>query len=101
MAQHRVRGKEVKQFYGATMGDLVWFLSLLSVSTPIRDRTGLTGRYDFTLQQAEVGEPSNYGDTLNSALNRYPIDQLGLVLKPGAENRSKLVIDHNEKPTAN
>jgi uncharacterized protein (TIGR03435 family) len=78
------------------MGDLVWFLGHVSRVTPIRDRTNLTGRYDFTLQ--EIDEPSQRE---SDAVDNYPIDHLGLKLKPGTESRPILVIDHIEKPTAN
>jgi uncharacterized protein (TIGR03435 family) len=88
--------KEVLHCYGATMGDLVWFLGHVSRVTPIRDRTNLTGRYDFTLQ--EIDEPSQRE---SDAVDNYPIDHLGLKLKPGTESRPILVIDHIEKPTAN
>lgn len=83
------------EFRGATMGDLVWFLVRLTRGTPLRDRTGLTGRYDFKLQ--EIDEPSHG----SNAVDNYPIDHLGLKLRPGTESRPILVIDHIEKPTAN
>jgi uncharacterized protein (TIGR03435 family) len=77
------------------MGDLVAFLNNLSHNMPVRDRTNLTGRYDFILEQTEQplqGEEAVY---------RFPIDPLGLTLKRGMESRPKLVIDHIEKPSAN
>lgn len=45
----------------------------LSPTRPIRDKTGLAGRYDFALQ--EIDEPSN--DDLER-VNNYRIDHLGL-----------------------
>jgi uncharacterized protein (TIGR03435 family) len=88
--------QELLHFYGANTGDLIWFLARLSPTIPIRDRTGLTGRYDFTLQQ--IDEPSqSYEDRVNN----YPIGHLGLRLKPSKEDTPILVIDHIEKPTAN
>ena len=85
-AADRFKGSktEVLRFHRATTGDLIWFLSRLSPSIPIRDRTGLTGRYDFS-----------------DRVNNYPIGHLGLQLKPGKESRPILVIDHIEKPSPN
>ena len=75
------------------MEDLAWFLARLGI--PVRDRTGLNGRYDFVLQeidQPERGEGGAYS---------YPVDHLGLKLKRGKESRPIWIIDHMEKPTAN
>ena len=87
------RGADGWNFHGATMLDLVQFLNTVSPAVPVRDRTGLTGRYDFTLRlvQGTAEEP-------------YPppyVDNLGLQLKPGKENRPILVIDHMDRPTQN
>jgi uncharacterized protein (TIGR03435 family) len=93
---HLTGNREVSHFHGATIADLVWFLSCLSPFVPVRDKTGLTGRYDFDLQ--EIDEPSHLDA---DRVFNYPVDRLGLKLKPGKENRSILVIDHIEKPTPN
>ena len=84
--------------YGATMGDLARFLGIFSAGRPVRDKTGLTGSYDFTLQPID-DEPARGGDP--DIVHHYPVEPLGLTLKPGKEMRSKLVIDHIEKPSAN
>ena len=78
------------------MEDLARFLGMGSPGRPVRDKTGLTGRYDFTLEL--IDEP---GHRNQDALYNYPVDHLGLALKPGKETRAKLVIDHIEKPSAN
>jgi uncharacterized protein (TIGR03435 family) len=90
------RGRSNWNCYGATMEDLARFLSMSSPGRPVRDKTGLTGRYDFTLEL--IDEPV-YGSP--DTLYNYPVDRLGLTLKPGKETRAKLVIDHIEKPSAN
>jgi len=82
------------RFYGATMGDLARFLSI--AGRPVRDKTGLTGRYDFPLEQIADPVPASPGMVFN-----WPVGPLGLTLKAGKETRSKLVIDHIEKPRAN
>ncbi|HEX3878507.1 MAG TPA: TIGR03435 family protein [Bryobacteraceae bacterium] len=87
-------GKQVKSYYGATAQDLADFLSIMSGRIPVRDRTGLTGRYDFTIQQTPPLPDENH-------VYSYPVDHLGLQVKAGSESRPMLVIDHIEKPTPN
>jgi uncharacterized protein (TIGR03435 family) len=91
----RPGGRTVWHYYSASMGDLVQFLKIISNRRSIYDKTGLTGRYDFTFQQ--ISEPAR-GD---EAIDNFPIDRLGLKLRPGRESRPILVIDHIEKPSAN
>jgi len=93
-----VTGPGVKygwDFYGATMADLANVLTgfMYQFDGPVRDRKGLTGRYDFHLARADTpGE--NMGSTVS-------VSDLGLELKRGTENRPILVIDHVERPTSN
>lgn len=65
--------------------------------SPVRDRTGLTGRYDFTLRVDPQSNTTANPDVLYS----FHLEQLGLKLKPGTEDRPILIIDHVEKPTPN
>jgi uncharacterized protein (TIGR03435 family) len=83
--------KDDWQFHGATMQDLAHNLGLVSAGVPVRDRTGLSGRFDFSVRH-QLGEEGVYS---------YPVDHLGLRLKRGTENRPILVIDHVERPTPN
>jgi uncharacterized protein (TIGR03435 family) len=83
---------------GQRWGYLARFLGVFSAGRPVRDKTGLTGSYDFTLQPVD-NEPARGDDP--EVMHHYPIEPLGLTLKPGKETRSKLVIDHMEKPSAN
>ncbi len=79
--------------HNATMRDLVTSLSSMSNGVgPVRDRTGLTGRYDFPLPRVEISADEEL-------VYSYSIDHLGLKLKSGMENRPVLVIDHVEKPS--
>jgi len=84
------------RYYGATIGDLVDFLSLVAQGRQVHDMTGLTGRYDFTLELS--AEPSNDRD---AEVYNWPVDQLGLELKQGKEPGFMLVVDHIERPTPN
>ncbi len=87
-------GHQVKTFYGATMQDLTDFLCIMSGRIPVRDQTGLTGRYDFSIRQVPISPDDNQ-------VLSYHVDHLGLKVKPGTESRPMLVIDHIEKPTPN
>jgi uncharacterized protein (TIGR03435 family) len=70
------------------------------VGRPVVDKTGLTGKYDFTLDfmptakagAEEMGRPSIF-----TAIE----EQLGLKLEPTKEPMDVLVIDSIEQPTAN
>ena len=67
------------------------------------DKTGLTGKYDFTLKWTpDMGQgadpPStDAGPTLFTALQ----DELGLKLQPTKAPVDVIVIDHVEMPTPN
>jgi len=58
--------------------------------------TGLTGRYDFALQTMD-----NPSRDIDEGATRFPLDELGLALKPGKYPGITLVIDHVEKPSPN
>jgi uncharacterized protein (TIGR03435 family) len=80
-------------FHRATMQDLAYRLTGIFFDGPVRDRTGLTGRYDFSVPRVDTpGENRGYG---------YSVADLGLQLKRGTESRPILVIDHVERPTQN
>jgi uncharacterized protein (TIGR03435 family) len=65
------------------------------------DKTGITGRYDFTLQW------SRPDDLVNGAPSEQPLiftavqEQLGLKLIPSLVASRVLVIDHVERPSEN
>jgi uncharacterized protein (TIGR03435 family) len=87
-----------RRFYGVTMYEFAVIVSGFSGSTPVQDKTGLTGRYDFVWQEQDnPGQESDPG----SLLNKWPVDSLGLALKPGKGPSHTFVIDHIEKPSPN
>jgi bla regulator protein blaR1 len=83
-------------------------LSILSLGLgrPVIDKTGLTGRFDFTLEWAreprapaasDAPPPAPSGPTPIEALR----DQLGLKLEPSKASLPVLVIDRVERPSEN
>jgi len=92
-------------FYDTPMSTLAFLLSDLT-TRPVHDDTGLTGRYDFTLQHpaklsASTPQPDSAsvpdpGPTVFSA-----IAELGLKLIPTRSSVETLVVDHVEKPSDN
>ena len=75
-----------------SMATLAEILTAFGSAGQIVDRTGLTGKYDFTLTWDQENGP-----VLSSALR----DQLGLVSKPEKVSVSTFIVDSAEKPTAN
>jgi uncharacterized protein (TIGR03435 family) len=87
----------------ATMAEFVKHLAG-PLRTPVVDQTGLTGRYDFTVNlssyfaDTKPGEQPDITGIVMSALR----DQLGLNLESRKQPVEILVIDHVEKtPTGN
>jgi uncharacterized protein (TIGR03435 family) len=65
------------------------------------DKTGLTGRYSFTLSYSpEQADPSAADDPAPSIFTALQ-EQLGLKLQPGTEPADVVVVDHVERPTQN
>jgi uncharacterized protein (TIGR03435 family) len=70
---------------------------------PVFDKTGLTGKYDFTLEwrqqnlSARPDSDAADGPSLFTALQQ----QLGLKLEPSSAPFDTVVIDHAEKPSEN
>jgi uncharacterized protein (TIGR03435 family) len=89
------RGADGWNFHGATMQDLADLMLQAFYDGPVRDRTGLTGRYDFQVRIVPTDEPRGY------AYAAFTLSDIGLELKRGTENRPVLVIDHLERPTPN
>jgi uncharacterized protein (TIGR03435 family) len=87
------------------IGEFADFLSG-PLEMPVVDRTGLTGRYDFTIDFTPyLPDPAKNMDgtrpdttaILKAALN----DELGLKMTGGKAQIDVLVIDHVEKPSQN
>jgi len=90
-------------FKGCTMGDFAGFLSTVpAVQRPVTDATGVSGRYDFTV---EVG--SKVQDLVGVKVAMLTWDsifsdvqeQLGLRFDRSTGPIETLVIDHAEVPT--
>ena len=98
------RGRIVAQ--GGTMEDLASILSG-TAGRPVIDRTGLKGKYDFTLQYLpdtprEPGNPNEAGPDPNGlSLFGALEQQLRLKLESAKGGVEMVVIDHVEKPTGN
>lgn len=66
------------------------------LGTPVVNRTGLSGRYDFNLRWSDGNGGSNASEpSLVDAVQ----EQLGLKLEPQKAPMQVLMIDHVEKPT--
>ena len=69
---------------------------------PMIDRTGLNGRYDFTVEyEADTDAPGPFGRLVGAALFKALEAQAGLKLEATKGPVEILVIDHAEKPSAN
>ena len=95
------------QFKAVPIANLVELIRILKDS-PVFDKTGITGKYDFKLEFArdsetelapgEVLPPTNDSEpTIVDALH----DQLGLKLVPIRIPFDEIVIDHIERPSPN
>jgi uncharacterized protein (TIGR03435 family) len=97
------------QAEGAVMSDFAMFLTAINQGEQIVDKTGLTGKYDFTLRfTPDIDSGSNAVESgvlpttadapsLPTALR----EQLGIQLKPGKAMLECFVADYIEKPSEN
>jgi uncharacterized protein (TIGR03435 family) len=92
-----------------TMPQLAGLLSgHAGVDHRVMDKTGLTGKYNYTLTFAASGEVGPAGgptdavapDPAPTVFNALE-DQLGLKLQRGTETVDVVVVDHVERPAAN
>jgi uncharacterized protein (TIGR03435 family) len=88
-------GKVTAQAYG--MEALANFLGQQStgVGRMVNDKTGLTGKYSFTLNWTPDASGDDSGPSIFTALE----EQLGLKLQPGTGTINTVVVDHVERPT--
>ena len=99
---------------GITMADLARMLEPFTEQRTVRDRTGLTGRYDVQLTWTpdrlgplppnapdEVVRAREAIDPNGPALSTALREQLGLRLEPKKDKVDVLVIDRVERPTEN
>jgi len=83
---------------GSSMEQLIYQLTS-RVRTPIRDRTGLTGTfdYDFTFALNDLQVDLDSAPMVTTAIQ----DQLGLKLEKSKIPITVLIVDHAEKPIVN
>ena len=99
-------GEVVAHYFGITMGQLTATV-LGSTGHPIRDNTGLSGKYDITIRkpaaatQPEAGPPGAGAATDSEATPFSLAEQLGLKLQLTRGTIETLVIDHVERPSEN
>jgi len=82
-----------------TMQEWGDFLSSV-VETPVIDKTGLAGRYDFSLDFSAYVQNGERADPA-TVLNEVMPAQIGLKLEPGKTTVEAMVVDRVEKPSEN
>ena len=88
--------------HGATLNDITEMLTT-QFGHPVADKTGLTGKYDFTVRYDGARLSDRKADDLNPVptLDVAIQDGLGLKLVPSKGPIQFLVVDHLEKPSEN
>ena len=87
------------RFAGVSMEEFAEFLTRMSQDHPVQDKTGLAGRYDFTLPWYDYRHYPN--SEFSNPLSRIQIKDVGLTLKPGKGPAYVFTIDHIERPDPN
>ncbi len=97
-----VRGSKQGEttLFGTTLTDLGIFLSS-GAGRPIEDKTGLTGKYDITLELDMSPGPDGARPDPATVVITALQEQLGLKLEPAKASVETLVIDHVERPSEN
>lgn len=91
----KVDGVNAAVFCNATLEDLASYPNNYSYGVPVRNATGATAHFDFTVQRVEEIKRDSQD------VYRFDIGRLGLKLKSGKENQPVFVIDYIERPSAN
>jgi len=81
-----------------SMAQLSYQIGNLVRDRPVRDKTGLTGHYDVTLEFTPEGTPADVADGPSVFT---AVQALGLKLEPTKEIGESLVIDRAERPSEN
>jgi len=92
-------GMNKASFSNQPVSYLVPWLSL-QLRSPVVDKTGLTGTYDFTLKFGPITQPAASDSNVPTLLDAIQ-DQLGLKLVFGKGPLEVIVIDHIERPSRN
>src|SRR5580692_2867265 len=95
-------------YRNASMELLAGSLSMLVLDRPVIDRTGLSGKFDFTLEWAPVSNnpapsdsPAAPSDPVGPTSVQALRDQLGLRVESKKAAVPILVIDRVERPSEN
>lgn len=95
--------------FGGSTGEVKWanspltdlkFLLAQETGRPVVDKTGLTGKYDFTMQYTPAGQAATDESGRPSIFTALE-EQLGLKLVPTKQPVEVLVVDSIEQPTEN
>jgi uncharacterized protein (TIGR03435 family) len=89
----------VIQWANSPLTNLMWLLSR-EVGKPVVDKTGLAGKYDFTLEYAPAARESTEDAGKPSVFTALE-EQIGLRLVSSKEHVDVLVIDSIDRPAAN
>ncbi|HEY1577065.1 MAG TPA: TIGR03435 family protein [Terracidiphilus sp.] len=93
----------IMHYFGITMAQLAGMWSGQE-GRPVEDRTGLTRKYDVTIQKTAhpvaPGQPNGAGDSPDESI-LSEAEQLGLNLESAKGEIETLVIDHVERPSEN
>ena len=91
----------VVQFHDETLAEFALWLSSLSGSL-IEDRTGLTGRYDFSVRDMQpVHTAEEDREYYRQPIHRWELEPLGLTLVRAKVHTIALIVDHIERPSPN
>lgn len=99
-----MRGDQtMTHYFGITMAQLAGMWSGQE-GRPVEDRTGLTGKYDLTIQKtaqpATTEQPRGAAENANESIQSQA-GQIGLKLQSASGEIETLVIDHVERPSEN
>jgi bla regulator protein blaR1 len=88
-------------YRNASMELLAGSLSMLVLDRPVIDKTGLSGKFDFTLEWAPSDSPAPPSDPVGPTPVQALRDQLGLKVESRKAPVPVLVIDRVERPSEN
>ena len=97
----RLIGHEQYKAEGMSMNELCLMILSTEAQAFVVDKTGFTGRYDFTLQWSRPDELVNGAPSDQPLIFTAVQEQLGLKMVPAIVPTKVLVIDHIERPSEN
>ena len=89
------------KFDAVTMPEFCRNILSTEAQALVVDKTGLTARYDFTLQWSRPDELVNGQPSDQPLIFTAIQEQLGLKMVPGVMPTRVMVIDHIDRPTDN